>query len=78
MWLLMASPGNLIENSGFQMTYIFYAHIKLTGPMRDVKVILQVYLSNSFYELMFWALTVKLDLSESHRIPLMINQLKFR
>ena len=40
---------------------------------RDMAVNLQAYFPNTFYELISWALLVKMILCESHRTPLMIS-----
>ena len=47
-------------------------------PMGQVEVILQVHITNSFYKLISWALTVKLVLGECRWAPLIISQHWFR
>ena len=42
-------------------------------PLEDVEVILQVYFSNSFYELTSWTLLVRLVSGECHGTPLMVQ-----
>ena len=43
-------------------------------PFGDAEVILQVHFSNSFYEVISWALPVKFDLGKCHRTLVMITQ----
>ena len=73
---VMICTGNIFMIQMFSLQKITVDHGRdnLTHwPLGDMRVILQVYFWNSFYEMISWALPVKIVSGGCHRTPLMIS-----